>query len=101
MFGRKQSKAMVRRAPPARGDVVDHHEHDDDPDAPLREDIERFSEVTQRCPECGTELFDDVEICWNCGCVISEARQRGSRPPWWVIIAGALALIGFVLIYVL
>jgi uncharacterized protein (DUF983 family) len=42
-----------------------------DPDeldeSPSEEDLERFGDVTQKCPECGTELYDDVEVCWKCG----------------------------------
>ncbi len=75
---------------------MDHLDHDDDPDAPQPEDVERFSDVTQTCPECGKDLFDDAEVCWNCGCAVSEARTRAARPPLWALIAGALALAGFV-----
>jgi C4-type Zn-finger protein len=24
-------------------------------------------EVSKKCPQCGTELADEVEICFNCG----------------------------------
>jgi uncharacterized protein (DUF983 family) len=90
-------QSIIRRPPPARGDVVDHVEFEDDPDAPQAADIERLSEVTQKCPECGKDLFDDAEVCWNCGCAVSEARSRMSRPPWWVMLAGVAALVGFLL----
>lgn len=76
---------------------MDYEEFEDDPDAPQVADIERLSDVTQKCPECEQDLYDDAEICWNCGCAVSEARSRMKRPPWWVFVAGIAALVGFVL----
>jgi predicted nucleic acid-binding Zn ribbon protein len=76
---------------------VDHEDFEDDPDAPQAADIERLSDVIQKCPECGKDLYDDAEVCWNCGCVVSEARTRTARLPWWAVVAAIVALIGFLL----
>jgi uncharacterized protein (DUF983 family) len=59
--------AKRRRGP------IDPDELDEDPSA---EDMERFGDVTQKCPKCGTELYDDVEICWNCGHALMSRPER-------------------------
>lgn len=61
-------------------------------DGPSDADIERFSDVTQKCPSCGTVLYDDVEICWNCGHALGS-EQRPKIPNWlWITAAGLLLL---------
>lgn len=59
---------------------------------PSDADIERFSDVTQTCPSCGTTLYDDVEVCWNCGHALG-AERKIEIPLWmWITAAGLLAL---------
>lgn len=61
-------------------------------DGPSDADIERFSDVTQTCPSCGTTLYDDVEVCWKCGHALGSERRQG-LPLWlWITAAGLLAL---------
>lgn len=61
-------------------------------DGPSDADIERFSDVTQTCPSCGTTLYDDVEVCWNCGHALG-AERKIEIPLWmWITAAGLLAL---------
>ena len=57
---------------------------DDIDEAPSEEDLERFGDVTQKCPRCGTELYDDVEVCWKCGHALLSAPA--SRTPAALIV---------------
>jgi len=36
-------------------------------EGPSDEDVERFGDATVACPSCGTELYDDVALCYKCG----------------------------------
>jgi hypothetical protein len=44
---------------------------------PAPEDVDRFSDVTQNCPHCGTELYDDAELCWKCGLAVADKPKAG------------------------
>ncbi len=70
------------------------HELDEDPS---EADVERFGGVTQMCPECRTELYDDAEICWKCGHALS---RRPAGPPKWFIITAAALVLSIVIAYV-
>lgn len=48
---------------------------DDIDEGPSDEDLERFSDATVRCPECGTTLYDDVELCYKCGHALRAGRS--------------------------
>jgi hypothetical protein len=65
-----------------------------DPDeldeSPSEEDLERFGDVTQTCPQCGTELYDDVDLCWNCGHAL---MSRPARPPAALIVVLIVVLL--------
>lgn len=79
---------MARRVRPQR---------DDDPtDA----DLERFGGVTRTCPECGTEVYDDAEVCWKCGHAFSGASRPG-KTLWAVVAVIMVVLIGLTLLRVL
>lgn len=92
---------LARRPPARSGSVENRHPRaptrpeppDDDP---LDEDIERFSEVTTRCRGCGTELFDDVESCWNCGTPVLGRTETGV--PVWVLLTVGVVLAAFLAI---
>jgi hypothetical protein len=66
-------------------------EDDEIDEGPSEADLEKFGGVTRPCPECGTELYDDAEICWKCGHAIS-GESKGL--PIWVIVASVVALAG-------
>ncbi len=67
-------------------------------DGPSEEDLERFGDVTQTCPSCGTTLYDDAEICWKCGGAVQESLRPGI-PKWVLVTAGVLlAILAFVLL---
>lgn len=59
-------------------------------DGPSTDDIDRFSGVTTSCPSCGTEIRDDVDLCWKCGHAISDPTDQ--RSPVWIVVAIALVL---------
>lgn len=67
------------------------YEEDDIDESPQDSDLEAFDSPTVTCPECGSELYDDVEICWKCGHALSGA---GAVPKKWVLwVAGGLVLL--------
>jgi hypothetical protein len=63
-------------------------------EGPSEEDLERFGGATQHCPQCRTELHDDVEVCWKCGHALM--RGEGAGPKWaiWVGVAVVAAILG-------
>jgi uncharacterized protein (DUF983 family) len=81
---------VKRRGQPQHDNGID--------EGPDESDLERFGGVTQSCPKCRAELYDDAEVCWKCGHAL-HARAN-TPPPWVVIIAVVLLLIialGFML----
>lgn len=85
----------IRKAPTA-GEVIDQRQaltrsdpHDEGPSA---EDIERFSNVTRRCPACGKEVFDDAEICYHCGEAM-EAPEHKHPPDWRAVVVIVLVVV--------
>lgn len=92
-----QDRRLAPRRKPATGPVEDYEPPEDgDPDGPSQADIDRFSDVTVKCPECGTELFDDVAICWNCGRPVGSGAPGEGKLPLWVIIVALLLIAGMV-----
>lgn len=72
--------------------------HDEDDDGPSAADLERFSDVTRRCPSCKSEVYDEAELCWKCGHAFSRADT--ATPPRWVLIVTIALLLGIVYFYV-
>ena len=74
---------------------------------PSPEDLDRFSEGEAYCPNCGAQVWDDVEVCPSCGEYIGGRTMRRSpveqefRQRWIVLVivvlvvllAGVLALL--------
>lgn len=96
-----RDKRLAKRRKAVSGDVVPsiRPPAPEVDDGPSEEDIERFGGVTQRCPECDTELFDDVAVCWNCGHVLSAARSPSTSR--WVTIIVVLVVIAIFIVWVL
>lgn len=72
--------------------------HDDDLDeGPSTDDVERFSDPTTRCRECGAEVWDEAEMCHKCGAAME--RGEATLPAWvkWT----ALALLVMIAMWVL
>jgi len=72
---------------------------DVDPEGPSPEDLERFGDEWVTCPECGSAIYDQTEICPRCGHALTSSD--GGKTPVWAIVAAVLALIAFVLVFVL
>lgn len=68
-------------------------------EGPSEADIARFGGDEITCPECDAEVYYDATFCHECGHVMEE-RKVGAGKKWIGVTAG-IALVGFVLIYVL
>jgi hypothetical protein len=97
-----RERRLAKRRKAVAGDVVPSIRRDPDEvdEGPSDEDIERFGGVTQTCPECGTELYDDVGVCWNCGTPVGIGRRKAGTGSWVAVVV-ALILISFILYFVL
>lgn len=72
-----------------RGKDLGPLEADEDPS---ENDIEQFSGVTRVCSECKSEVYDDAEICHNCGHAFTQAEDGRYLPTW--AIATTFGLLG-------
>ena len=75
---------MARRPTPRPEDEANN-------EAPSQRDVERFSDVTRRCPECNTEVYDESEVCWSCGRAFM--RRDNGVPKWAIVVAGGLLVL--------
>lgn len=69
-----------------------------DPEGPSADDLERFADESVACRRCGAEVSDLADSCPVCGASI---LGHGRRVPAWFVLAAALALVAFVLAYVI
>ncbi len=91
--GSHAPRAIVRRAPGATGPVENYNPANDaDDEGPSAADLERFSDVTVRCPNCSTELMDDVAICYKCGHALGDPNEPRTNSRWWIWATAALLL---------
>jgi uncharacterized OB-fold protein len=101
----EHDRRLARRQPPVSGEVENYRRDQDEEldEGPSAEDIARFSDVTVRCANCGTEMFDDVALCWKCGHAVGVDAKgpTGTGVPVWAIAAAVVVVIAFVLLYVL
>jgi hypothetical protein len=92
-------RGIERRRPRQTGPVEDYEPDEADPDEPQEQDLERFGDVTVRCRECGTELYDDVAVCWKCGRAVMGGDQSKGMPMWAVLaVIATLAAFGLALL---
>jgi len=93
----------IRKAPTS-GEVVNrsccgggcHGDSDERDEGPSEADIQRFGDVTQKCPECGTDLYDDAAVCWSCGHAVSARPDRHASPfAIVVVVVLVIVLVGF------
>ncbi len=66
-----------------------------DDEGPSPEDLERFGGVTQTCPSCGKDLYDDADVCWDCGHVLMA--KTGKPIPTWAYVIGVIAVAAMLL----
>jgi zinc-ribbon domain len=59
----------------------DDEDWDDDPD----------EESTVPCPHCREPVYDDTELCPNCGQYLS-IEDSPHRKPWWVVLGVVVCL---------
>ena len=71
-----------------------HDPQDELDEEPSEEDIERFGGATQKCPECGTELYDDVEVCWKCGRALMAGDRDSQKWVVWVAVVLVMVILG-------
>lgn len=86
----------IRRAP-ASGDVVPsrpRRPRDEPDEGPLESDIERFSDPTRPCPNCGKTVYDDTAVCYHCGHALENttAGSPGRKSLTVAIVVGVLIL---------
>jgi hypothetical protein len=82
---------IARRASARRGEVLERVPAMDGPDdGPSDDDLDRFSGVTQSCWRCGTELYDDATVCWNCQASVGPGSGPRRGVPVWVIVTGVV-----------
>ena len=55
-----------------------------------------FGDVTQKCPQCGAELYDDVELCWKCGHNLLSRPEKSPQSMIVVLIVAVLVIIALV-----
>lgn len=94
MSGENGNSHSIRKAPTS-GEVVDRNvlaPHDPHDEGPSAADIERFSNVTRRCPACNKEVFDDAEICYHCGEAMN-ARERDKHADWRAVVVIVLVMV--------
>lgn len=98
--GQNPERGLSRRRKAVGGQVEPYRprdEADELDEGPSAEDIARFGDVTVRCRECGTELYDDVAVCWNCGRAVGGSDESRGMP-WWALVAAVLAAAGLLFI---
>lgn len=61
-----------------------------DPEGPSPEDLERFGDEFRTCPSCGSDVYDQAELCHVCGHAFEEPA---GKPPVWILIVLAIALL--------
>ena len=83
--------AIQKRAAARRGEVLERSPVAEPPDeGPSDDDLDRFGGVTQTCWRCGTELYDDATVCWNCQASVGPGSGSRRGTPVWVIVVGVL-----------
>jgi hypothetical protein len=91
-------RSLARRNKPVSGEVEDYEPEDELDEGPLPQDIERFGGVTVKCPECGTELFDDVALCWKCGFAVHSQPGPNNGLPLWAVFTVVVVILAFAVV---
>lgn len=68
-----------------------------DDEGPSDADVARFARDTVKCPKCRADMYDEAEICLECGHDLAAAPSAGAAP--WVV-ATAVVVIGALMFWV-
>jgi hypothetical protein len=90
---------------PGRYDAPEPEDWDDDPDAPQARDLvgqddDDDETPTFPCPSCRAPIPEFADRCPYCGDWVVQGGRLPGRAKW-IILAAILALLGFLLVYVL
>jgi len=89
---------MAQEEDYGEGDVGDEEE---DRDLPLESDVDDSDEPDlMPCPHCRKMITEDHEICPHCRNFISAADMP-RRAPIWLLVGAGVAILGFVITYVM
>lgn len=66
-----------------------------DPDGPSAADLERFGSEHKGCPECGSEVYEEIELCPHCGHAFEEPAGTPGR---WVALVALVVVIAFLIL---
>ncbi len=77
-----------------------------DEQGPSPEDLRRFSGTTAYCPECGSKVWDQAEVCPSCGTYLGGDTstqppiERWFRRRWMILVVLVMlaALLSWVLL---
>jgi predicted nucleic acid-binding Zn ribbon protein len=68
-----------------------------DPEGPSAADLDRFGDELVTCPNCGSQIYDQSEICPKCGHILETPAKR--LPLWTILIM--ILLVGLLLVWML
>lgn len=68
-----------------------------DPEGPSAEDLHQFGSELDECPNCKSTIYDQSEMCPECGWYLGEVEKTVSL---WVIL-GVVGLIAVLLLWVM
>ena len=66
-----------------------------DPEGPSAHDLDRFGSEMDRCPNCGESIYDQAEMCPQCGWYLGENPR--SLSPW--VMVGVFGLVVILLVW--
>ncbi len=66
-----------------------------DPDGPSAQDLDRFGSELDTCPNCKSTIYDQAEMCPQCGWYLGEVPK--SLSPW--VVVGVCGLIVMLLMW--
>jgi hypothetical protein len=74
-------------------------------EGPSAEDLDRFGGDTGHCPSCGAEIWDQAEVCPECGeYIVGGTRSRPPLEDWfrrrWMLLIIAAVIVAFLLLMI-